>query len=317
MSIDYSGGWIPDEQRTSQQKLQHQQWLDSVPLFGDENAGVALPEEALNFKSWLLLGLRPLRVWQLIGSCVGAADGVSDGDSMAGDVLYRGSQESVEIPFPWATWGKGREIAGMGGRGEGSYGSAQAEAVKTWGYLPIDHPGLPQPKKDGDWLVWTKDDEYSYSWPSRFPVPEDQLRTTANKYRMGTVLPARTLAEIDQAAAQGYGITMASNYGSRTMTVKEGFLVAKWDSSWAHQMTIDGYKITPIGKLYLIKNQWGPKAHPACPYLTQFGVTGAFWMPEADLQKNIDNRNTEIFVHSNTGDFAPRPITNNRMGIAA
>lgn len=318
MSYDYNGGWIPDDQRTAQQQLQHQQWLDSVPMFGEANTGVALPDEALNFKSWILLGLRPLRIVQAIGSCVGCGGAVAYGDAMAGDVLYRGSQESVEIPFPFATWGKGRELGGMSGRGEGSFGSAQAEAVEKWGYLPIDHPGLPQPKRDGDWLIWTKDDEYAYSWPGKFPIAESQLTPTANKYRMGKVLPARTLAEIDQAAAQGYGITMASNYGSRTMTVKEGFLIAKWDGSWAHQMTIDGYKIVPsLGKLYLIKNQWGRKAHPACPYLTQYGVEGAFWMPESDLQRNIDSRNTEIEIHSNTGDFAPRPIPNNRMGIAA
>lgn len=451
MSYDYNGGWIPDDQRTAQQQLQHAQWLDSVPMFGDLNAGVNLPDEALNFKSWLMLGLRPLRIYQQIGSClpwhapvlmadgtlkpisqikagdsvvthtgatravlgvqshitqekmrristggiddlfctdghllpvkqhengslewaraedvapgdlllsgssqrvvenhaigvpsdpvwdihvdidhtfiawgfvvhncVGAGGAVAYGDAMAGDVVYRGSQEAVEIPFPWATWGKGRELGGMNGRGEGSFGSAQAEAVEKWGYVPIDHPGVPQPKRDGDWLIWTKDDEYSYSWPGRFPIAEAQLTPEANKHRMGKVLPARTLAEIDQAAAQGYGITMASNYGSRTMTVKDGFLIAKWDGSWAHQMTIDGYKIVPsLGKLYLIKNQWGRKAHPACPFLTQFGVEGAFWMPEADLQRNLDSRNSEIEIHSNTGDFAPRPIPNNRMGIAA
>lgn len=316
MSYDYTGGWIPYEDRTSQQQLHSDQWADSRPLFGDINTFGDLPDEALNFKSWLAIGLRPLRVYQQIGSCVGAGGAVAYGDAMAGDVYYRGEQESVELPCPWPTWGIGRELGGMNGRGEGSFGSAQAEAVEKWGYLPVDFPGLPQPRKDGDWLIWTKDDEYTYSWPRQFPVSANTLAPEAGKHRMGKQLPARTLAEIDQAAAQGYGITIASNYGSKTMRVKDGFLVASWDGSWAHQMTIDGYKIVPsLGKLYLFKNQWGRKAHPSCPFLSTFGVEGAFWVPEADLQKLVSNRNTEVHIHSSTGGFDLRKLDNNRMGI--
>lgn len=316
-TYDHLGGWIPYPDRTQEQQAMSDSWRESTPMFGDLNSGITeLPKEALNFKLWLMLGLRPLRIYQQYTSCVGAGGAVSYADAMAGDVVFRGSQESVEIPFPWATWGIGRQYGGMGGRGGGSYGSVQGRAVEEWGYVPIDFPGVPQPKRDGDWLVWTEEDEYNYSWPSKFPVAEATLRPEANKFRMGRQLQIRSLDELDNALAQGYGVTMASNYGSKTMKVRDGFLVATWDGSWAHQMTIDGYIHAPFGKLYLIKNQWGRRAHPSCPYLSQYGVEGAFWVPEADIKRNMDKQYTEVIVHSSTGDFPIRKLPIERLGIA-
>lgn len=317
-TYDQLGGWIPYPDRTPEQQLMSDQWREETPLFSVENSGLTeLPNEALNFKLWLMLGQRPLRVLQSIGSCVGAGGAVAYGDAMAGDVVYRGSQESVEIPNWIPTWGIGRQLANMRGRGDGSYGGAQGKAVEKWGYLPLGTADLPQPKQDGDWLIWTRNDEYNYSWPPSFPTAESALRVEANKYRMGKQLQVSTIDELDNALAQGYGVTMASNYGSKTMKVRDGFLVATWDGSWAHQMTVDGYiKVPSLGKLYLIKNQWGRRAHPTCPYLSQYGVEGAFWMPEADMQRNIGKQYTEVIVHTSTGDFPLRKMPFDRMGIA-
>ena len=164
--------------------------------------------------------------------------------------------------------------------------------------------------------MWTKSDEYEFSWPPSWPVSQATLDPIAAPYKIGKQVQATSVEEVRQAVAQGYGVTMASNYGSTSMSVVDGFLMAKWNSSWAHQMNLNGYAKHPsLGPVWLLLNQWGKSAHPACPYLSQYDVDGAFWLPEADLKKNMSLSDTEVIVHSNTGGFAVRDLTNNRMGL--
>lgn len=313
------GGWVPYRDRTEAQQQHTDSWREATPRFCDVNAGIGeLPKTALNFQLHLMLGGRPPRVYQQTGSCVGAGGAVAYADSMAGDIVYRGDQERVELPFPYATWGVGRFMGNMGGPGEGSFGSIQGEAVEKWGMLPMDAQGVPTHTQQEDWFWWTKNQEYSWSWPTKWPVDKATLDPVAAKYRIHKQVQAHTIEEMMQAAAQGYGITIASNYGSNTMRVKDGFLIATWDTSWAHQMCLDGYHTHPtLGRLWLDKNQWWKKAHPLCPYLQQFKIDGAFWIPEADILRNLKYRDTEVIIHSNTMGFEPRNLAAARLGIAA
>lgn len=308
----YNGGWVPYPDRTEEQQKAHDAWADETPLFCDVNSGVNLPEESIGFHAFEMLGMQQPRVWQQTGSCVGAGDAVADCNARAGDVVIRGDQERVELPFPYATWGYGRYLAGMGGPGEGSYGSIQARAAAEWGYLEFADSRVPRPTiSDVSWYAWSAKQERQWSWPSGWPEKPSVLGETAKKFRAGRSVPAKTIEEVDQALAQCFGVTMASNYGSRNETMRtiDGLLVAKWDGEWAHQMCVDKFKTVEGRKYYLILNQWGPRAHPSCPYVSRWGVRGCFWVPRDDLVRNLKMKYTEVMVHTSTGGFEPQNIT--------
>lgn len=319
-------GWVPPAERTSAQSRGHGSWIENLPRFADLNRGVDLPNFALN--SLLALKVHKgnwlhnepwLRVHQLSGSCVGAGGMQAQWDATIGDQAVRGDIESSVPGFWLATYGKGREIAGMGGRGEGSMGYAQAEAVHKWGFVRHDYPGVPQPNWNGRWMTFSGQTEIEWSWPARFPVkiPDDE----AGKNQCLYMAKIRNTDEMAQAAAQGYGLTQASMFGT-SPRVRDGILIGDWDDSWAHQMCDDGYATHPnFGRVWRVKNQWH-EAHPPCPFFdglvkqacTQLGVTanfdpdfGSFWVTDKTMQKIID-AGDEVFAIGNTEGFDARVI---------
>jgi hypothetical protein len=234
---------------------------------------------------------------------------------MCGDVVHRNDQEEVKIPFPFATYGKGRQLGGMRGKGDGSFGSAQSKAVNQWGMLPFDHPKVPQPENQNGWLIWNKSIEYQWSWPASWPLPESQLSGEAGKYRMQTISICQSSNDVMQLLAQGYGVTMASTFGTNPKVI-EGYLIGSWNGSWAHQMSIGGYTKHPSqGYIFLIDNQWGANAHPECPFLKSQGISGSFWITESTLRNVLSSRGAEVLGHSNTMGFPSRSLDWGNMGI--
>ncbi len=64
--------------------------------------------------------------------------------AQCGDVAVRGDREEIKQVHPLPTYGYGRKVGGMRGKGEGSFGAAQAKAVAEFGMLPFDDPRLPR-----------------------------------------------------------------------------------------------------------------------------------------------------------------------------
>jgi hypothetical protein len=305
-------GWIPLEQRP----LGAAEELDAVPGFDELNGygDDPLPKEALIPKLEIkLFGSVLPFIWQITGSCVGAGWAKADLNAQVGDVAVRNDHEEVKMCYPWATYGVGREMAGMRGTGSGSWGTAQARAGKEWGKLPGDDSKYPQPSNSNGWLKWSSSTELTWSHPRAWPISKTELTTEANKFSNETAARVKTTDELAKAAAQAYGITLASNFGTRSPQVKDGFLIAKWNGSWAHQMSCSGYTTHPsLGRIWWIQNQWGPGAHPKCPYMSPLGVNGGFWIEDSTMQKICAS---EVFVHSNTKGFPKRVIPWGTMGI--
>jgi hypothetical protein len=234
---------------------------------------------------------------------------------MVGDVFHRGDLEEIKLPFPYATYGVGREIAGMNGRGSGSFGSAQAKACShdEFGMLPVDYAHAPQPSIVGNWAKWTESQELNWSHPREWPISRSQIEPDARKFGFHKIARARTALDVKQGLAQGYGVTIASMYGSTRMQVQgsgdNAVLVADWNTRWAHQMSVFGYWEHPqLGDLWPIQNQWGTSVHPRCPQLEPLGITGAFWMRGSDFDKIIRSESNEVFLHSSTGGFPIQTI---------
>jgi hypothetical protein len=309
-------GWLPYDQRTHEQQMQSDSFKHATPGFGEVAAEVDIPKHALLYDLEVKATGKLLnRIWQMEGSCVGAAGARAYSQSMCGDIVHRNTQEEVKDIFPWATWGIGRRYAGMNRRGAGSYGAAQAKAVAEWGMLAADDQRLPQPTNRDGWLVWSAKIELDYSYPKAWPIAESELAPSASEHQMGYVSRITSWNDLQQAFAQGYGVTCASMFGTRPV-VTQGFLVGEWNTSWAHQMSWAGYYThDTLGELVAVDNQWGERAHPACPFLSQKGVRGSFWIRKATVIKLLSVRDVEIYAHGNSEDWPKRVIDWDAQGM--
>lgn len=304
--LAYNGGWIPKEARTPEQMLLTEEfdaavgWYESPP---PRSMPDRLIFEEIELKFWD--ELLP-RVHQTTGSCVGSAWGHCAVHAAAMDFIYRDDVEAVKICFPFYTYGIGRYIAfgGRGGRGEGSFGAAQAKAGEEYGMLPHDFDRMPKPSISGHWWKWSSRVEMDWSWKTQFPIPISELQPSSEPYRMHKVTRIRGVDEWKAALASGRPITLASMFGTRAR-VESGVLLGRWNDSWAHQMSSTGYWEHPsLGLIIKIDNQWGARFHGSCPVLSKFGVDGSFWILAKDAQKICDRG--EVFAHSHTGGFETR-----------
>jgi len=298
-----------------------QAFASSTPAFSEVGASVSLPDMALlyDMERTATGSLLP-RVWQQTGSCVGAAAARSYAQTQAGDAVHRGTGETIKPIFPWATYGIGRALAGMNYRGGGSFGSAQAKAVREWGMIAAEDSRVPQPKTQDGWQIWTSAIELNFSVPRSWPVAEKELAKDAANHQMAHVAEVKTIDDLMQCFAQGYGVTVASMFGTKP-AIKNGLLIGEWNASWAHQMSLAGYQThSQLGVLFAVDNQWGPDAHGRCPWLESRyagGVRGSFWVTRSTMERILKSRDSEVFAHGNSEDFPPREIDWDSLGMGS
>jgi hypothetical protein len=304
-------GWIPYAARTPEQQRLTDEWHESLPKFDDVCQVVDTPERVILHELEIRhTGALLPRIRQLTGSCVGCGGARSYTHAQIGDALLRGDAEEVKIPFPFATYGVGREIMGARGRGEGSFGGAQAQAIEKFGMLPWDSELATQPVIREGWATWTRDVELSWSHPSAWPKPRATVEAEAIKFSIQTVVKINDPDQAVTLLAQGYGITQASMFGTEPR-VDDDVLVGRWNKEWAHQMSVGGYwKHPKHGLIFIIDNQWGD-VHGQCPTLGKLGVNGSFWMLSSDFAKIC--KNDEVYGHSNTKGFPLRKFDWNNI----
>lgn len=304
--------WISYADRTPFQRRQSDEFDEAIGTFAGRAESREVLERAIyaELETQKLGGLLP-RVWQQTGSCVGASAARAYVHAMMGDVLNRGDIEQISLPFPYATYGIGRERAGMRRPGSGSYGAAQAWACENFGILPLTSKFVPRWRERGVWFIWDDSDELRWSHPSAWRHSRSEVSDEADDYLIQDVTRIRSTDEAMVAMSSGYGITLASSFGTRGPRIRDTgedgaqVAVAEWNGSWAHQMSCAGYwKTTRLGSIFIIDNQWGPSAHPDCPTLSQWGVEGSFWITESTFANII--RRGEVFAHSNTRGFPAR-----------
>lgn len=316
--IPRNGGWIPNSRRNRYQRKLTAQFAEQIGCFSDPDVSqgsVEEPERVILAEiEMAVLGQLLPRIWQQTGSCVGAAAARAYSQAALGDVYFRQDFEAIKIPFPYATYGVGREIAFNGCRpGDGSFGAAQAQACgpDVFGILPWDDERVPKPSISNGWAKWKASEETKWSCPSGWPVRRSALEGDAKQFGLHKVTQAKTVEEIVQALAQGYGVTVASMFGTRRSEVRGDVAIAVWNDQWAHQMSYGGYwKHPQHGLLLLQDNQWGPSPsiHVPCPTLSQFGINGSYWQLASDTSKILNSRDGEVFIHSATGGFPKQGI---------
>jgi len=306
-------GWIYPEKRTDEQKRLAAEFDERVGFFGAVGKAAADIPDRIIFAEFEVKHLGEVlpRIFQQSGSCVGSAGAVAYVKAMLGDVIARGDNEEVKMPFPFATYGVGRRKAGMRRKGEGSFGAAQAWACEpdNFGYLPHDFQGLPGPVSidpNGNWWKYDRRVEMAWSHPSAWPIQERQLAPDAGKYGIHAVTRVRSIDDLVQGLAQLYSVTLASMFACDPR-VDGDVSIGRKRGQWAHQMGCSGFWEHPKhGLIFLIDNQWSAAAHPQCPTLKEFGSNGSFWIYEGDMDWII--RTGEVFLHSSTGGFPGRKI---------
>lgn len=213
----------------------------------------------------------PPNIPQEIGDCTswGAKHAI---ERMQGAGMIRGPPtEFREVSSMWL-YGAGRVWIAQGqfGRGDGCSGAAIAQAAREFGVLPLDAPGLPD-----------YDGATAREWGRR--GPPEQFKPIAALYRVKTVSLLETVDQVRDAICNGYGVTIASQWGTSNsaMRVKDGRIVAPRAGSWSHQMCVDGYDgSTGRAKYFHITNSWGPQAHPKP---VDGSPPGGFWVEDKEI----------------------------------
>ena len=314
-------GWIPVSERDYEQTLLTKQFDSNTPRFSEVNHGVSdLPKRALLYDLEIkATGKLTLRYYQLSGSCVGFGGARAYVLAQCGDVAVRGDREEIKSVHPLPTYGYGRKVGGMRSKGEGSFGAAQAKAIAEFGMLAADDSRLPKMTEQDGWLKCDSGKtEINWSYSPQWPVSESTLAADANKCVIHTVSRVRSRDELKQGFAQGYAGTMACMFGSNNMRVKDGVLIAPWDTQWAHQQALAGYLIhDTLGELYAVDNQWFKNAHPKCPLLSSIGsgVYGSYFITAETMDRILKSGDAEVFMHSNTAGFPVRKYDWGNLGI--
>lgn len=158
---------------------------------------------------------------------------------------------------------------------QGSVGAWAAKAVQEYGVLACDETGVPA---------------YSGSIARQWgdAGPPEKFVPIAKRTPIKTVSPMRSAQDCCDAITNGYGVTIASNFGTNTIRERDGRMVALWDSKWPHQMHLCGYDgSAPSGERYFYcLNSHGRYRHRSRhPAPLQGEPAGGFWLTWADVDR--------------------------------
>lgn len=190
--------------------------------------------------------------------------------------------------YPPYIYGGSRVIVGKGrlGRSAGSVGAWAAEWVASvGGVLKADDGEVPP-------YSGKIADEWGYKGPP------SNLVTSSKQFTFSTVAPVKSAADVRDALCNGYPVTIASDFGTTKITVKDGRRVATRNTKWYHQMCLIAYDGSGSQPWYYCLNSWGESAHPDP---LQGEPPGGFWMGASDVEYIV--RQGDSFAYSGFDGF--------------
>jgi len=292
-------GWIAPENRTNEQHESHERAVAMMlPQVSFTNG--TYREENGRFALWKLAqkanGGKPFPYsWQASGSCVGSG-GSNMLRTLARVEIAAGDAEEYTSELWWPyTYGQSRRRAGMNDNGDGSLGSTWAEAIKEDGIFYVSEvEGLPTFKDADGWVQLTQSVEYDWANGSR----KRDYAKYGLVHPVKSVVRVRAAREAKAGLANGYAMTIASNFGTRTIRPQgnPAVNIAEWDDTWPHQMYVDeAWDHPSLGLIFRIGNNWGPRAHPAP---TQGEPAGGFYVTEKTFDRILSSNGTEAYLFS-------------------
>lgn len=306
----YKGGWIRFEDRTSEQNENHERILSGMSKFSIMGATVE-QQKILLTDVWVdprvisIFGREYPGIKQITGSCVGAGGGNVNFTLSAIEVIKEGQNEQITFPCWLFTYGKSRQRGGLRGRGEGSFGSAYAEAAKLDGYISSNMPGVPEFDYTENGIVYSSDEEMEWSHGAAINT---KFVEEGRKHLVRSTAQLRNSDEARQAILNGYPITIACNYyvgsGSIKGSGSNQVVVGKLDTYGPHQTSIQGFWDHPtLGYLFLYVNQWGKGIYPKDP---AGGPVSSVWITAKDVDYICQKG--EIYAFSQYDGFPAQDI---------
>lgn len=296
-------GWIAPEDRDAAQTAIDGIIRQTIPDFAAFARGRSPLENATEAKLWDCWAAAFPNGWpgirQITGSCVGAGGGNALFSLACCDVVKRRDPERAVVPFWLLPYGLSRMLAGLNSRGDGSWGTTFAKAVREYGHIPADAEGLP-PFSDSDGFTWGGNAELDWSQGKR--IAEKWLGQ-ARPHLVKTTALCRSTDDVRDALKSYYAVTCASNWGGLMRPpVTDGVLLNRRATTWLHQMSVQGWMDHPrLGELFYVLNQWGKGTHGRCP---TGAPPGGFWVGKRDMQDIVSQN--EVFAFSQFDGF-PAP----------
>jgi hypothetical protein len=224
-------------------------------------------EPTLLYKAWRdVLGQDPAYPAQQIGDCVSFGHGHSN-DLLQCIEIGLGEPlvfQETDTEFIYAT---SREVAGILGRQDGSYGAAAVKAMNTIGMVSRELLGSDGPysgQRAKDW-------GYSGAPAS--------IKSEAAPFKLGAAALVSTWDELVAALQNGYPVTICTGQGFNLTRDADGFCRAQ--GSWGHCMFLAGVRFDVPGAC--IVQSWGPDC-PTGP--TALGQPSfSFWAEQPVIER--------------------------------
>lgn len=261
--------------------------IESLPKFQIVGDAPGRDYENENVRLWDFVkqvngGNHLPNIAQQIGDCVswGAANAMNF--LQAKQLALDGQHARFRPVYPPYIYGTSRVQVGNGRLGcnsDGSVGYWAAVACRDYGLLPIDAEGVPP-----------YSGKVAKEWGCK--GPPQKFLDAALPYRIKSFSQINTADDARKAICNGYPITIASQFGTRTIREADGKMVARWDGSWSHQMCICAYDGSGRTKYFYVLNSWGPRAHPN-PIGDE--PPGGFWITFETLDRIVKSRDCFAF----------------------
>lgn len=265
-------GWVPHKKRSSQTKKLCAKIIGDMPKFAIRGAEPTITRRVLWDYSLALLGKHLPCLEQQTGSCVGNGAWTAMMYLQAAEIVRVGDDETMKPLFLPYHYGRGRYHAGIHGRGDGSTGAGQAEAILKDGVI-VQQDGLPEPTGGDDAFTWGESAEMK--WSDGAKIDSKWIK----EGRLHLVKSAALLNSADDCAKailNGFPVTVASDVGFEGK--KERYkdkVVLRRGGSWAHQMAVLAVDLDEDRPLFYIQNSWAADWQPDCP---DGAPPGGFWV---------------------------------------
>jgi hypothetical protein len=227
---------------------------------------------------------------QTTGDCVSHATRNAVDITRCHEIIDGAQAESFEA--------RGATEAIYGSRGHGGQGMSCSVAArfvhKTGGILL---------RKDYGFVDLSRyNSRTGQNW-GRSGVPKDVL-SEGKKHQVKTISMVKSVNEARDAIANGYALSVCSNYGFSSKRDKHG--IARKSGSWNHAMSwisMDDSRELYDETLFLIQNSWGvfnsgPKRFDQ--------PEGSFWVREKDAAGMLNQNGA--WAYSDVDGFPPRKV---------
>lgn len=227
---------------------------------------------------------------QTTGDCVSHSTRNAVDVTRSHEIIGGGQAESFEA--------RGATEAIYGSRGHGGQGMSCSVAARF-----VHQNGGILVRKDYGFVDFSKYNSSTGTRWGRSGVPKE-VKAEGKKHQVKTISIVKSVEEARDAIANGYALSVCSNYGFSSKRSEHG--VARRSGSWNHAMSwtaMDDSREIYDETLFLIQNSWGkfnsgPKNHDQ--------PDGSFWIREKDAAGMLNQNGAWAF--SDVDGFPPRKV---------